>query len=236
MSSHISNERPAPDKVLTDIADYALSYKVESELAYSTAQYCLIDTLGCGLEALEYPACTKTARPHRARHHRSQRRARSRHQLPARSRAGGLQYRRHDSLARLQRHLAGRRVGTPLRQSRRHSRRRRLALAQPCGRQTFGDDARCADGHDQGPRDSGLHRARKLVQQGRPRSRRAGQGRIHRRRQPVARPHARADHHRALAAPGSTARACAPIATRPTPARAKAGPRATPPAAPCAWR
>ncbi len=63
MPSHISNERPAPDKVLTDIADYALSYKVESELAYSTAQYCLIDTLGCGLEALEYPACTRLLGP-----------------------------------------------------------------------------------------------------------------------------------------------------------------------------
>ncbi len=63
MSSHISNERPAPDKILTDIADYALNYKVESELAYSTARACLIDTLGCGLEALEYPACTKLLGP-----------------------------------------------------------------------------------------------------------------------------------------------------------------------------
>ena len=63
MSSHISNERPAPDKVLTDIADYALGYKIESDLAYSTAGYCLIDTLGCGLEALEYPACTKLLGP-----------------------------------------------------------------------------------------------------------------------------------------------------------------------------
>jgi len=63
VSSHISNERPAPDKVLSDIADYALNYKVESELAYSTAQYCLIDTLGCGLEALEYPACTRLLGP-----------------------------------------------------------------------------------------------------------------------------------------------------------------------------
>ncbi len=63
MSSDISNERPAPDKVLTDIADYALSYKIESDLAYTTAQYCLIDTLGCGLEALEYPACTKLLGP-----------------------------------------------------------------------------------------------------------------------------------------------------------------------------
>jgi 2-methylcitrate dehydratase len=60
---HISNERPAPDKVLTDIADYALSFEIDSELAYSTAQHCLIDTLGCGLEALEYPACTKLLGP-----------------------------------------------------------------------------------------------------------------------------------------------------------------------------
>ena len=63
MSSHISNERPAPDKVLTDIADYALSYEVTSELAYKTARYCLVDTLGCGLEALEYAACTKLLGP-----------------------------------------------------------------------------------------------------------------------------------------------------------------------------
>ncbi len=63
MSSHTSNERPAPDKVLADIADYALSYEISSELAYATAQYCLMDTLGCGLEALEYPACTKLLGP-----------------------------------------------------------------------------------------------------------------------------------------------------------------------------
>jgi 2-methylcitrate dehydratase len=63
LSSHITNERPAPDQVLTDIADYAMSYEVTSELAYSTAHYCLLDTLGCGLEALEYPACTKLLGP-----------------------------------------------------------------------------------------------------------------------------------------------------------------------------
>jgi len=63
VSSHINNERPAPDKVLSDIADYALNYTIESDLAYSTARSCLIDTLGCGLEALEYPACTKLLGP-----------------------------------------------------------------------------------------------------------------------------------------------------------------------------
>ncbi len=63
MSAHISNVRPKPDKVLTDIADYVIKYKVSSKLAYETARNCLIDTLGCGLEALEYPACTKLLGP-----------------------------------------------------------------------------------------------------------------------------------------------------------------------------
>lgn len=63
MSSHISNERPAPDKVIADIADYALRYEIKSDSAYETARYCLIDTLGCGLEALEYPACTRLLGP-----------------------------------------------------------------------------------------------------------------------------------------------------------------------------
>ncbi|HET6256192.1 MAG TPA: bifunctional 2-methylcitrate dehydratase/aconitate hydratase [Puia sp.] len=63
MPSHISNERPQPDKVLVDIADYVLNYEIESEPAWTTAHYCLLDTLGCGLEALTYPACTKLLGP-----------------------------------------------------------------------------------------------------------------------------------------------------------------------------
>lgn len=63
MSSHISNERPPVDKVISDIADYVLNYEVKNELAWSTAHYCLLDTLGCGLEALTYPACTKLLGP-----------------------------------------------------------------------------------------------------------------------------------------------------------------------------
>jgi 2-methylcitrate dehydratase len=63
MSAHISNERPAPDKVLTDIVDYVLDFKVQHELAWKTAHYCLLDTLGCGFEALTYPACTKLLGP-----------------------------------------------------------------------------------------------------------------------------------------------------------------------------
>jgi 2-methylcitrate dehydratase len=63
MSAPISNVRPKPDKVLTDIADYVADYRIESEEAYNTARLCLMDTLGCGLEALEYPACTKLLGP-----------------------------------------------------------------------------------------------------------------------------------------------------------------------------
>jgi len=63
MSAHISNIRPEPDSVLADIADYVLAYEINSDLAYDTARNCLIDTLGCGLEALEYPACTKLMGP-----------------------------------------------------------------------------------------------------------------------------------------------------------------------------
>ena len=63
MSAAISNVRPAPDQVLADIADYVLNYQIASPLAYETARHCLIDTLGCGFEALEYPACTKLLGP-----------------------------------------------------------------------------------------------------------------------------------------------------------------------------
>ncbi len=59
MSSHLSNVRPAPDKVLVDIADYVHDYNVTSDEAFDTARYCLIDTIGCGIEALGYAACTK---------------------------------------------------------------------------------------------------------------------------------------------------------------------------------
>ena len=63
MSAAISNIRPKPDKVLVDIADYAAGYRITRKEAYETARNCLIDTLGCGLEALSYPACTKLLGP-----------------------------------------------------------------------------------------------------------------------------------------------------------------------------
>jgi 2-methylcitrate dehydratase len=63
MSAPISNVRPAPDKVLVDIVDYVRNEQIGSTLALETARHCLIDTLGCGLEALTYPACTKLMGP-----------------------------------------------------------------------------------------------------------------------------------------------------------------------------
>ncbi|MGA7817909.1 bifunctional 2-methylcitrate dehydratase/aconitate hydratase [Caballeronia sp.] len=63
MSAPISNVRPDPDRVLVDIVDYVLNCKIDSTLALDTARNCLIDTLGCGLEALTYPACTKLMGP-----------------------------------------------------------------------------------------------------------------------------------------------------------------------------
>lgn len=63
MSSHYSNERSSVDQVIVDIVDYVYDYTITSELALKTAHYCFLDTLGCGFEALTYPACTKLLGP-----------------------------------------------------------------------------------------------------------------------------------------------------------------------------
>ncbi len=63
MGSHVSNVRPDPDKVMVDIANYVCEYDIRSGEAFDTARNCLMDTLGCGLEALGYPACTKLLGP-----------------------------------------------------------------------------------------------------------------------------------------------------------------------------
>jgi 2-methylcitrate dehydratase len=63
MSAPISNVRPAPDRLLVDLADYALNTPITSDEAYDTARWCLADTLACGIMALAYPACTKLLGP-----------------------------------------------------------------------------------------------------------------------------------------------------------------------------
>lgn len=64
MSSNVDlNQRPPPDKVLADIADYVCDYQVKSKEAFETARYCLLDTLGCGILALRFAECTKLLGP-----------------------------------------------------------------------------------------------------------------------------------------------------------------------------
>ncbi len=52
-----------PDQLLADIADYVVNDKIDSDEAYRTARYCLMDSLGCAMLALNYPACTKLLGP-----------------------------------------------------------------------------------------------------------------------------------------------------------------------------
>ena len=63
MSHEVKRSNQNPDQVLVDIANYVDHFEIKSSLAYETARNCLIDTLGCGLEALGYPACTKLLGP-----------------------------------------------------------------------------------------------------------------------------------------------------------------------------
>lgn len=64
MSANVDlNNRPDYDTVLQDIADYVLSFKIQSTEALDTARNCLMDTLGCGLLALRFPECTKHLGP-----------------------------------------------------------------------------------------------------------------------------------------------------------------------------
>lgn len=63
MSADISNIRPEPDKLLVDVAEYAVGYEPNSREAIETARFDLLDTLGCGLLALRYPDCTKRLGP-----------------------------------------------------------------------------------------------------------------------------------------------------------------------------
>lgn len=57
------NVRPTPDKELVTIAEYVTKKNITSDLAYSTARYCLMDALGCAFLALQYPKCTKLLGP-----------------------------------------------------------------------------------------------------------------------------------------------------------------------------
>ena len=57
------NLRPDYDKVIKNIADYVINYEVDSKDAIETARNCLIDSIGCGLLALQFKECTKHLGP-----------------------------------------------------------------------------------------------------------------------------------------------------------------------------
>lgn len=63
MSAHITKSNQPFDQEIIDIVDYVTTFTVQSPVAYETAFHCLLDTIGCGLEALEYDACTKLMGP-----------------------------------------------------------------------------------------------------------------------------------------------------------------------------
>ena len=56
-------QRPDPDALLVDIADYVLSSGIDSREAYDTARLCLMDSIACMMLALNFPACTKLLGP-----------------------------------------------------------------------------------------------------------------------------------------------------------------------------
>ena len=51
------------DSEIIDMASYIHKYKIDSDLAFETARFVFLDTLGCGLEALRFKACTKLLGP-----------------------------------------------------------------------------------------------------------------------------------------------------------------------------
>ena len=59
-----TNVRPDPDELIKKIADYVHDYNITSDEAISTAKYCLMDTIGCGLLALTFPECKSLLGPH----------------------------------------------------------------------------------------------------------------------------------------------------------------------------
>jgi 2-methylcitrate dehydratase len=68
MSANIASQsdlnlRPPPDPELVAIADYVTAGTAFSDEAYDTARYCLLDSLGCAMLALQYPACRRHLGP-----------------------------------------------------------------------------------------------------------------------------------------------------------------------------
>ena len=63
MPPPVTNIRPRPDQVLVDIANYVAQQDIRHDLAYETARLCLMDSLGCAMAALAFPACARLLGP-----------------------------------------------------------------------------------------------------------------------------------------------------------------------------
>ena len=177
-----SAKRPDWDQVLVDIADFVCSTGIDSDLAFETAHYCLMDTLACGFQALDYPACTKLLGP----------------VVPGATLAGGARV--PGTSYELDPVMAAFNIGAMIRwldfndtwlaAEWGHPSDNLggiLAVADYLSRQASRhgqgatDDARRADGDDQGARDPGRAGAGEQLQPRRPRSRAAGARRLDRR-------------------------------------------------------
>lgn len=63
MPPPVLNIRPRPDQVLVDIANYVAQQDIHHDLAYETARLCLMDSMGCAMAALAFPACARLLGP-----------------------------------------------------------------------------------------------------------------------------------------------------------------------------
>ena len=196
------------DQALVDIADYVCNYEIDSDLAYETAHYCLMDTLACGFQALDYPACTKLLGP----------------VVPGATLAGGARV--PGTSYELDPVMAAFNIGamnrwldfndTWLAAEWGHPSDNLggiLATADYLSRQAraqgedAADDARCADADDQGARDSGRAGAGEQLQPRRPGPRAAGARCLDGGRHAHARRRSRTGDERGLHMPGSMAAA-----------------------------
>ena len=228
--------RPQPDQPMVDIADYVIDYTIDSQEAYDTARYMLLDSLACAMLAMKFPDCVKHLGPLVPGRDAAGRRARAGHQLRARSGR-----RPRSTSARMVRWLdfndtwlaaewghPSDNLGAILAVA------DYLSRARAARRRQAADRARRAR-----PRRSRRTRSRacyalqNTLQPRRPRPRHPGPPRLDRRRDRDARRQQGRRSSTRCRTPGSTTARCAPTATRRTPARARAGPPATPAAAPC---
>jgi len=58
-----SASRPDPDQPMVDIADYVIDHQIDSQEAYDTARYMLLDSLACAMLAMQFPECVKHLGP-----------------------------------------------------------------------------------------------------------------------------------------------------------------------------